>query len=168
MHKIVKSTVKDAQLLSKLSAETFITTHGHSATKKDIGNYVAKNFSEEHFALELLDTKNEYHLFYVDGTIAGYSKIVFNQESLVIVAKNVTYMSRLYFLKAFYGLGLGKELFNFNISLAKKNNQAGIWLAVWVENSRAISFYKKKGFKKVGSYDFPISETHSNPNMFFI
>jgi ribosomal protein S18 acetylase RimI-like enzyme len=67
-------------------------------------------------------------------------------------------------LKEYYDLSLGKALFNFNISLAKNNKQSGVWLAVWIENHRAISFYKKMGFKRVGNYDFKISENHSNPN----
>ena len=164
MHKIVKATLKDAQLLSKLSISTFLPAHGHSAPKEDIDNYLADNFSTENFISELSDAKNVYHLFYVDDIIAGYSKIVFNQESSNISSKNVTYMSRLYFLKKFYGLGLGKVLFDFNIKLCKQNKQLGIWLAVWIENQKGISFYKKMGFKKVGDFDFKISETHSNPN----
>lgn len=164
MHKIVKATVKDAKLLSILGIETFIPAHGHSAPKKDIDNYVSESFSEENLVLELLDTKNEFYLFYVDDKIAGYSKIVFNQKNKDIVSKNVTCMNRLYFLKEFYGLGLGKILFNFNINLCKQNKQSGIWLAVWVENQKGISFYKKMGFKKVGSLDFKISDTHVNPN----
>ena len=59
---------------------------------------------------------------------------------------------------------LNKELFKFNMEFAKQNNQKGIWLAVWIENKRAINFYLKMGFKKVGKFDFKISETHSNPN----
>ena len=67
-------------------------------------------------------------------------------------------------LKEFYGLCLGLELLNFNIDLSKKNNEAGMWLFVWKENPRAISFYKKAGFEIIGSYDFKLTETHSNPN----
>lgn len=164
IHKIVKATLKDAQLLSKLSVDTFLPAHGHSAPKKDIENYLTENFSEESFASELSDVKNEYYLFYLNDKIAGYSKIIFNKENKNIISKNITYMSRLYFLKEFYGLGLGKILFDFNINLCKQNKQSGIWLAVWVENQKGISFYKKMGFKKVGNFDFKISETHSNPN----
>ncbi|WP_405562153.1 GNAT family N-acetyltransferase [Polaribacter sp. Asnod6-C07] len=164
MHKIVKATLKDAKLLSKLSIDTFLPAHGHSAPKSDIDNYVAENFSKKNFVIELLDHKNEYYLFYVDDKIAGYSKIVFNKINKNIAAKNTTYMSRLYFLKEFYGLGLGKILFDFNIQLSKQHNQSGIWLAVWIENQKGIKFYKKMGFRKVGSLDFKISETHSNPN----
>ena len=50
------------------------------------------------------------------------------------------------------------------MALSKKKQQKGIWLAVWVENKRAIKFYQKAGFKIVGKYDFQISKTHSNPN----
>ena len=164
MYQITKAKKEDAKLLSKLSIETFLPAHGHSAPKKDIDNYLAYNFNESNFLAELTDSNNQYYLFYVDGKIAGYSKVVFNQVNENITAKNITYMSRLYFLKEFYGLGLGKELFDFNIQLCKQNEQAGIWLAVWVENQKAISFYKKRGFTKVGDFDFKISETHSNPN----
>ena len=164
MTEIIKAENKDAKLLSKLSIATFLPAHGHSAPKKDIDNYLTGNFNESNFLTELTDSNNQYYLFYVDSKIAGYSKVVFNQSNENLVAKNTTYMSRLYFLEEFYGLGLGKELFDFNVELCKQNNQAGMWLAVWVENQKAISFYKKRGFKKVGDFDFKISETHSNPN----
>ena len=51
-----------------------------------------------------------------------------------------------------------------NVELSKKHGQLGIWLNVWVENQKAIRFYTKCGFKNVGSYDFKISENHTNPN----
>lgn len=121
-HSIVKETFEDTKLVSELSVATFLTAHGHSAPKKDIENYLAKNFSEENFKQELADSKNVYYLFYVDDKIAGYTKIVFDQPNENISHKNVTYMSRLYLLKEFYGLGLGKELFDYNIQLCKTNH----------------------------------------------
>lgn len=164
MIKIEKATQKNAKILSKISVASFLASHGHSASKEDIDSYVAENFNEENFLVELSNSNFQYYLIYYKGEVAGYSKIVFNSENENIPHKNNALMSRLYLLKEFYGLNLGKELFNFNATLAKQNSQKGIWLAVWVENVKAISFYKKMGFKKVGNYDFRISETHSNPN----
>ena len=40
MISIRKATQKDANLLSKLSIETFLTAHGHSAPKNDIDSYI--------------------------------------------------------------------------------------------------------------------------------
>ena len=164
MYTIIKATLKDAQLLSIIGKAAFLVAHGHSAPKKDIDNYVSQNFNEENFKKELSDVKNEYYLIYSDAKIAGYSKVILNSKNENISSENITLLSRLYLLEAFYGLNLGKELFNFNVNLSKENNQKGIWLAVWVENQRAISFYEKRGFIKVGKFDFKISETHYNPN----
>lgn len=164
MISIKKATINDAQLLSEISTKSFLTAHGHSAPKKDIDNYVAANFSAENFTSELKNTDNQYYIITHKNKIAGYSKVVFNQKNKNISKNNTTYMSRLYLLKEFYGLGLGKKLFDFNVQLCKNNKQTGIWLAVWVENKKAINFYKKIGFQKVGNFDFKISETHANPN----
>ncbi|WP_299668689.1 GNAT family N-acetyltransferase [uncultured Polaribacter sp.] len=164
MIQIVKATQKDAKLLSKLSIASFLVPHGHSAPKVAIDNYVSSNFSEENFVNELSNSNFQYYLMYYKEEVAGFSKVIFNTENENIVAKNTTKMERLYLLKEFYNLGLGKTFMHFNIQLAKQQQQAGIWLAVWVENPRAIAFYKKTGFKIVGAYDFPISKTHSNPN----
>ncbi|MEO9209693.1 MAG: hypothetical protein ABI208_01270, partial [Ginsengibacter sp.] len=67
-------------------------------------------------------------------------------------------------LKEFYNLKMGLELMNFNIELSKSDNQVGMWLFVWIENVRALNFYMKNGFEIIGSHDFKISATHSNPN----
>ena len=164
MNTIVKANLTDVKLLSEISVRSFLPAHGHSASKEDIDSYISKNFSEENFIKELTDIKNQYFVMYHNDKVAGYSKVVLNSKNENVSAKDITLMSRLYVLEEFYGLGLGKELFNFNVNFSKENNQKGIWLAVWIENKRAINFYQKKGFVKVGVYDFEISETHSNPN----
>jgi ribosomal protein S18 acetylase RimI-like enzyme len=164
MHKIIKATIKDAKLLSVIGKAAFLVAHGHSAPKEDIENYVDNNFNENNFLKELENTHNIYYLIFSDAKIAGYSKIVLDTINQNITAKNITLLSRIYLLEEFYGLNLGKELFNFNVNFSKDHNQSGIWLAVWVENQRAINFYEKMGFQKVGKFDFKISETHYNPN----
>ena len=164
MHNITKAKTQDAKQLTPIAKEAFLTAHGHSASKEDINNYVAANFNEANFVAEISNPDNHYYLIYHDNKLAGYSKITLNTANENITSENVTCMSRLYLLKEFYGLQLGKELFNFNIEFSKQHNQKGIWLAVWVENQRAIDFYTKRGFKIVGSYDFRISATHTNPN----
>ncbi|SNR72392.1 Acetyltransferase (GNAT) family protein [Lutibacter agarilyticus] len=161
---IVKATINDCDLLSKISKQCFIESHGNSASKEDIEFFTAKNYSKAAFNNELQHSENKYHIIYVDNELAGYSKIVFDVPNENIQEQHVTKLDRLYLLKAFYGQNLGVKLLDFNIALSKRSNQKGVWLAVWVENVRAIHFYKKIGFEIVGAYNFKISETHSNPN----
>jgi diamine N-acetyltransferase len=161
---IAIATGKDSQLLTDIGKASFIESHGTSALVADINNYVSKTYTNDVFKTELSDEKNIYHIIYYDRQPAGYSKIIFNTPHSNIPIENITKLERLYLLKEFYNLKLGLEFFNFNIELSKKAAQAGMWLFVWKENQRAVSFYKKAGFKITGSYDFRLTETHSNPN----
>ena len=164
MTSIVKAGEEDFQLLADIGKISYIESHGSSAKTADINMYLNEKYNYEVFKDELRDLKNIYHIIYHDKQPAGYSKIMFNTPHSNIQIKNVTKLERLYLLKEFYGLKLGFELFNLNFELSKNSNQAGMWLFVWKENHRAISFYKKLGFKVIGSYDFKLTETHSNPN----
>lgn len=164
MVKILRATLEDCDKLVKLSNQCFWESHGNSASKQDIEAFINSTYSEKAYINELKNSNNFYHLILVDNKIAGYSKIVFNQSFETKNWTMSTKLDRLYLLKAFYGLGLGKILLHFNMELSKQNNQKGMWLAVWIENLRAIAFYKKMGFKIAGEYNFKISENHYNPN----
>lgn len=164
MFKILKATINDADILSKTGAASFIIPHGHSAPKEIIDNYIKANFSLENLIKELSNPDYQYHIIYYNNKIAGFSKVIFNFKNENIANENVTKMERLYLLKEFYNLGLGKKMLDFNIKLAKEHQQFGIWLYVWVENKRALAFYNKTGFRKIGSYNFVLSPTKTNPN----
>ena len=161
---IQKATINDAKILSEVGFYSFKSAHGHSAPKKDIEEYMTKNFTENVFFNELSEEKNHFFLVKYNEVIVGYMLVIFNLKNAQIPFKNCAYLSRIYLLEAYYGLGLGKQLFDFIKSLCNENQQSGIWLNVWVENLRAVSFYKKMGFEIVGKSDYQISATHSNPN----
>ena len=163
MTEIIKGNTAHCKLLTQIGIETFMEPHGKSASKADVDAYINNTFNEKVFYTELSNPENIYHLIYHENKIAGYSKIILNTPNINITDQNVTKLERLYLLKAYYGKNLAQELFNFNIQLSKKNNQKGVWLTVWIENHRAINFYKKIGFKIVGNSDFVVSDTHTNP-----
>lgn len=161
---IQRADPADYKLLSKMGRITFLESHSHSAPEKDITGYVTGRYNEATMLAELEDPANIYHIIYAHHQPAGYSKIIFNTAHPEISIKNICKLERIYLLKEFYGSKLAAELFSFNRQLAKENRQSGFWLYTWKENERAIRFYTKQGFKIVGSFDFKISETHSNPN----
>lgn len=164
MIKIIKAEIEHCELLIKVGKDAFVESHGQSASKEDIDTFISKAYNIETVSKELLNPNIQYHIIYFNDMVAGYSKIEFNVPNVNVEPKNITKLDRLYLLKGFYGKKLGAKLFDFNIELSKKNQQKGVWLAVWIENQRAIKFYDKAGFTIVGKYDFQISETHSNPN----
>ena len=161
---IRKANIDDALLLSKISIESFLPAHGHSASKEIIDEYISLNFSENNLKKELEEPNNHFFLLFHHSSLAGYSKIVLNHSESSLEVKDAAYMSRLYLLKEYYDLGLGKKLFHQAVAFCKSQQQKSIWLKVWVENHKAIAFYHKMGFQQIDLSDFRLSETHSNPN----
>ncbi|HVG16929.1 MAG TPA: GNAT family N-acetyltransferase [Chitinophagaceae bacterium] len=161
---IRRATISDAWLIARLAKKSFIESHGHSASEKDIGFYVSTNLSLTAIRRDLNSQGNIYHLIYYKKQPAGFSKIILYQPHQGLAIKPVAKLERLYLLERFYGLGLGYRLFRFLVILCKQKTQQGMWLFVWKQNERAIKFYKQSGFTIAGTGDFKISETHSNPN----
>lgn len=161
---IQKATVKDAELIAQLGKQTFYESHGHSASEADIDTFVSKYYTTKVVAKEFDNPNIEYNLIKYNDTVVGFSKIEISSPDKNIREQNVTKLARIYLLKEYYGQNLGATLFNFNIELSKTKNDKGIWLHVWVENEKAVRFYKKNGFKIVGEHDYEISKTHTNPN----
>src|SRR6187399_1644772 len=102
MTTITKSTAADSNLLSQLGKQTFIESHGHSASKADIDSYIVKNYTPEFFQAELEDEKNIYHIIYNNNTPAGFSKIILDHPHPLIAHPTVTKLERLYILKRYY------------------------------------------------------------------
>jgi diamine N-acetyltransferase len=151
-------------VIAQIAKQSFMSAHKESADQRTLEEYANKHFSPTVIGNELSNLENTYHIVYYNNAPVGFSKVVLNASHPNIPVKNPTKLDRLYVLDEFHGMGLGHKLFAFNLELAKQQNQEGMWLYVWVGNHKAINFYQKAGFKTVGSYNFKLTNTHSNPN----
>ncbi|HHQ1160190.1 TPA: GNAT family N-acetyltransferase, partial [Listeria innocua] len=103
------------------------------------------------------ELKNPHSYFYFvfhQEAIAGYLKLNIGDAQTEEIAGNTIEIERIYVLKSFQKKGLGKELFNQAIEIAKEVDAEKIWLGVWEKNKNAIQFYAKLGFIKNGQHDF--------------
>lgn len=73
----------------------------------------------------------------------------FTQLSSKIIP-NAVYLESFSVLKAYQGLGIGSKLLQWVIEEAKLKFVHEVVLHVHVENTAAIDWYKKKGFKQIG------------------
>lgn len=160
MISIRKATVQDCHPIAGIGRVSVVDSHRDSCSAEDMHKFLERNYTSDAIKAELKDVNNIYYLLQYNGQPVGFSKIVLNAKHPNISAENATLLDRIYVLKEFYGLKLGLELLNFNITLAKENNQLGIWLYAWIGNTRAVSFYQKAGFKITGSHKYYVTETH--------
>jgi ribosomal protein S18 acetylase RimI-like enzyme len=154
----------DAGMLTPLARQTFVESHGHSASAEDILQYMERKLTEDILRDELADAANWFTLAFLDGMLAGYAKIIFNQPHKDIAVTPVAKLERIYTLASVHGRGVGQALWDHQLDLARQHGQKGIWLYTWTENHRAIAFYRRNGMVVAGRHDFEISATHSNPN----
>ncbi len=164
MISIIRAEEKDVETIVHIGNISVADAHRASCSAEDLAIYLNGHYSDSAIKEELRNTQNIYHILYHNGQSAGFSKIVLNAEHPNISKKNVTKLDRIYLLKDFQELKLGYELLKFNIDLAKKNEQSGVWLFTWTGNTKAVNFYLRAGFKIIGSHLFKVSETHSNDN----
>ncbi|SHG43860.1 Acetyltransferase (GNAT) family protein [Chryseolinea serpens] len=160
---IIKATLQHAEVLHELGAKTFYTSHKDSAPAHEIASYMEKVYNLAAIKKELTDPANIYHVIQHEDTVAGFSKIELSMEHPAIALERVSKMDQIYLLDSFHGLKLGAKLMRHNIDYSKSRGQNGMWLVVWLKNTKAIAFYEKFGFRIAATDQFQLTETHLNP-----
>jgi ribosomal protein S18 acetylase RimI-like enzyme len=127
--------------LQEIGRQTFSETFSAGNSEENMKNYLEEGFSEEKLSQELNDPNTAFYFATEDDVVIGYLKI-----------------ERIYVLKDFHGKSVGQVLYNKAIDIAKEKKTKYVWLGVWEENPRAISFYKKNGFVEFDKHIFILGD----------
>jgi ribosomal protein S18 acetylase RimI-like enzyme len=161
---IRKATADDAGALARLAAVTFPLACPPSSSPEDIAAHLANTLSEGHFQGYLADPDVTVMVVDAGGALRGYSLLVNRPAQDPSVASVLTLapsveLSKCYVHPEHHGLGAAAELMHATLQAAAAAGGAGIWLGVNSQNARAIRFYEKSGFRKVGSKSFRLGTT---------
>ena len=151
-------TQGDFDTLRKLSIKTYYETFAHLNTKEDMDAYLEDAFNVERFSKELSDPNSVFYFLYCDGQIAGYLKLNEAPSQTDINDPVCLEIERIYVTGEFQGKGLGQYLMDQAIAMATGRKKKYAWLGVWEKNEKAIHFYKKNGFYKIGTHTFVMGE----------
>ncbi|HEY8752757.1 MAG TPA: GNAT family N-acetyltransferase [Arthrobacter sp.] len=164
MSHIRKATADDAGPLAELAAVTFPLACPPSSSLQDIATHLANTLSERHFRDYLADPDVTVLVIDADGALRGYSLLVNRPAEDPDVASALTILPSLELSKCYvhpehHGLGAAAELMHASLRVAAAAGAAGVWLGVNSQNARAIRFYEKSGFRKVGCKSFRLGTT---------
>ncbi len=143
--RIVQVHLSELSLLQEISKNTFEETFADFNTKEDMTHYFEHNLSLDQLALELQAPGSSFYFIYVEEELSGYMKLNISETFEI---------ERIYILKKFQGIGVGKTLMKFAFDQSKSLSFNSLWLGVWEHNTKAISFYKSLGFISYGEHDF--------------
>lgn len=164
MISVTRLTPADAAVLADMGSASLVQSHGHSAPPQTMQEYVNRSFSVAACTKELQDEHNIFYAAYYNGQPAGYYKIILNSPHPAVPLQPATKLERLYLLQEYYDLKLGHHLLQHAVALSTRAGEKCMWLNVWKENHRAIRFYEKNGFQRVGESLFVLTASHANPN----
>jgi ribosomal protein S18 acetylase RimI-like enzyme len=157
--KIRYATSEDAELLAKIGAETFWDAyHTDSHLERTfIKTHIASTFTPEQMGSELGRENIIYLIAENDIEEVGYVRLLPENSREDVSGNKPIEISRIYLRKKFWGKKFGSLLLERCFKEAEKCNCDVIWLSVWQYNERAIKFYEKYGFYKVGSHIFDLA-----------
>jgi diamine N-acetyltransferase len=146
----------DAELLAEFGARTFEDSFGYSTTPEDLAAYLSANFTPSKLADELAAESTRFLIAEIDGAEAGYVKLRWTDPPSSITANSPLELVRIYAAREWHGRGVGPALMTRALQEAQQMAADVLWLSVWQENERAIAFYEKWDFDKVGEQFFMI------------
>ncbi len=155
---IKQCSLEDLQSLTDLGRKTFSDTFAHLNDPKHFDPYLAKAFSTGQIRSELENPDTEFYQIFYRQKLAGYLKLNSAAAQSDIRDPKSLEIERIYVLDTFQGLGLGKALFNQALQRAKEQSFRYIWLGVWEQNTKAISFYESQGFYKFANHPFKLGD----------
>jgi diamine N-acetyltransferase len=148
----------DAELIAGIGAQSFHETFHSVFTSEDMRLYLLNNYNPEKITKEILDPNSKFWLAYYNNEAAGYMKLANSPVPDTLIEKFTSSieLQKLYLLKEYHNMGVGKELMKTCIKYAKEKGYDSVWLCVLQENLKAVKFYEDWGFRVFGSKNITV------------
>jgi diamine N-acetyltransferase len=156
---IKKAGSADARLIFVLATATFYEAYFEQDDPHDLANYIFDSFNADSVSEQIADPAATFFIAYHDGHGVGYVKLVAGSREPCITANKVIELKRIYLIERVWRKGVGEVLLRHCIDEARRMGMDSIWLGVWQMNARALPFYEKHGFVKVGTLEFPYGDS---------
>jgi predicted FMN-binding regulatory protein PaiB/ribosomal protein S18 acetylase RimI-like enzyme len=152
--KIRKGFQCDLLTLQRIGQATFSETFADANTEENMRKYLDEGFSIEKLTEELSNPNSQFYFAELNNKTIGYLKLNIGSSQTELKDNKALEIERIYVLKEFQGKKVGQLLYEKAIQIANNSNVEYVWLGVWEENPRAITFYKKNGFVEFDKHIF--------------
>ena len=153
------AAVDDAPELSRLGAATFRETFEQENAPEDMAAYLAEAFTPQRQAAEIADGIVILAEAFGDAggpELVGYAHLVPGPVPEPVTGPDPLELKRLYVARAWHGRRVAQALMDAAIESARASGAQTLWLGVWERNPRAVAFYAKYGFVRVGEHTFTL------------
>lgn len=144
----------DAASLAVIAERTFRMTFAADNSEENINLHCAEKFSAEIQSAEISDPQLITLLAEVAGELVGFAQLRLEHAAAGVRSDRPSELHRIYVSSEWHGGGVANKLMHAVYAAAAQAGSDCIWLGVWEQNLKAISFYRKCGFSVVGDHAF--------------
>ena len=155
---VEKVRLNEIDKLQAISRKTFGETFADRNTAENMNKYLNEELSIAKLTAELNNPDSEFYFALLNTEPIGYLKLNRGQAQSDIKDGGSLEIERIYVSKEFHGKKVGQALYEKAIEIAKNIGVEYVWLGVWEENSKAIKFYTKNGFKAFDTHSFMLGD----------
>jgi diamine N-acetyltransferase len=154
---IRRATADDAAALAEFGARTFFETFAADNDPADMAMHLASAWHPDIQRAEIEDAGLDTLLACdAHGRLAGFAQLRAAHPPDAIAVHEPVELKRFYVDKPWQGRGVARQLMEAVDLHARARGARELWLGVWERNERAQAFYRKCGFRKVGTQIFVV------------
>ncbi len=154
-------TADDAPRLALVGAATLLDAYAGFLPGDALVLHAAKHHHPAAYEAELARPHSRAWLAEVAPAAApvGYAMLTAPEFPVELIGPGDLELRRIYVLSRFHGVGTARELMEAAIASASEQGAPHLLLGLHPENHRAMAFYRKHGFKQVGTRRFYLGQT---------
>ncbi len=154
-------TADDAPRLALVGAATLLDAYAGFLPGDALVLHAAKHHHPAAYEAELARPHSRAWLAEVAPAAApvGYAMLTAPEFPAELVRQGDLELRRIYVLSRFHGRGAALELMEAAIASAREQGAPHLLLGLHPENHRAMAFYRKHGFKQIGTRQFHLGQT---------
>lgn len=153
---IRKCQLSDLENLREISRRTFVDAFEKANNQDDFNSYVDTAFSKQTIESELRQHNSHFYFVYSNDELVAYFKFNEHEAQSELKESSGVEIQRIYVIGLYQGKRIGSFLMKEIEKLALKMNKRYLWLGVWERNLKAIEFYKRHGYHKIGTHPYLI------------
>jgi ribosomal protein S18 acetylase RimI-like enzyme len=152
---------EDAAAIAKIGREVFTATFAHTVSHSNLAAYLDSKYTAAAVLADLTDVDSRFFVSESDAIVSGFLQLKLSSSALepcIADKPKPVELARIYVDNAHHGGGVAKALLTHSEGFSRDQGYETIWLGVLPENSRAVRFYEKAGFERVGEHTFMVGD----------
>ena len=147
--------LSDADTLRELAIRSYRAAYAGQLRPDEIQARIEKNHRSEDFAELLQNKQHSLWGLYQKAKLVAYLELS-NKKSETDSLREYLHLCRIYVEPTLKGQGLAKTLMQKAEDEARTHKRQGLWLHCFDQNTEALDFYRRGGFRIVGRDPFTI------------